>query len=83
MGSGDPRFSKLESRARCQRPTSSVVVKINVDVVDYSPADVAILEDGLTECFGLNRHFGSTLVGVQALALDGRLIEVEAVAVVE
>lgn len=89
VGRGDKRaqallaFQNLKAVLAAGGATPADVVKINVYFVDYSPADLAILEDGLTECFGLNRHFASTLLGVQALALDGMLVEVEAVAVVD
>jgi enamine deaminase RidA (YjgF/YER057c/UK114 family) len=59
------------------------VVKINVYFVGYKGKDITALEAGLTECFGKDRSFASTVVGVGALARDGMLVEVEAVAVVD
>jgi 2-iminobutanoate/2-iminopropanoate deaminase len=57
------------------------VVKVNVYIVNYKMADLAALEAGLTVCFGKKRDFASTLIGVQALARDGMLFEIEAIAV--
>ena len=61
--------------------TPEQVVKINVYIVNYRQADLEALEAGLRELFGEKREYASTLVGVQALALDGMLFEIEAVAV--
>jgi enamine deaminase RidA (YjgF/YER057c/UK114 family) len=58
-------------------------VKINVYLVNYKGKDIKALDEGLTECFGKERTFASTVVGVQAQARDGMLAEVEAIAVVE
>ena len=51
--------------------------------VFFTNSGAEALEAGLNECFVKDRHFASTVVGVQALARDGMLAEVEAVAVVE
>jgi enamine deaminase RidA (YjgF/YER057c/UK114 family) len=59
------------------------VVKINVCIVNYQEKHLDVLREGLTECFGKERGFASTLIGVAALARPGLLIEVEAIAVVE
>ncbi len=59
------------------------VVKVNIYIRDYQQAHLADLEAGLAECFGAKREYASTLIGVQALALDGMLFEIEAIAVVD
>src|SRR5262249_34879912 len=76
-----PAFRNLKTGLTAAGPTPADVVKMNVYVVNYAPADLPALGEGMTECFGAAREFASTVVGVQALARDGLLIEVEAVAV--
>jgi enamine deaminase RidA (YjgF/YER057c/UK114 family) len=58
------------------------VVKINVYIVGYQEKDLDAVQEGLGECFGADRGFASTLIGVAALARPGLLIEVEATAVI-
>ncbi len=87
QGAGDLRAQAMLACRNLKRvlsasgATPADVVKINVYIVNYKVADLEALEAGLTECFGPDRHFASTLVGVQALARDGMLFEIEAVAV--
>lgn len=59
------------------------VVKVNIYVVNYTPFSLPAVDAGLNECFGPSRKFTSTLVGVQSLAREGMLFEIEAVAVTE
>jgi len=59
------------------------VVKINVYIVNYQENYLDVLQEGMGECFGKERGFASTLIGVAALARPNLLIEVEAVAAVE
>ena len=59
------------------------VVKMNTYVVNYSPADYPIIREARARIFDGQNPPASTLVGVQALAVDGLLIEIEAVAVVK
>ncbi len=58
------------------------VVKINAYVVDYHPGLLEAYDAATSLCFGDQRHFAATLIGVPTLALDGMLFEVEAVAVI-
>jgi enamine deaminase RidA (YjgF/YER057c/UK114 family) len=58
------------------------VVKINTYVVNYKADHRAILREIRGPIFGKDNPPASTLVGVQALALDDFMLEVEAVAVV-
>ena len=76
-------FKNLKATLSACGATPADVVKINVYMVGYKETDLTALDEGLLQCFGKERHFASTLVGVQALARDGMLIEVEAIAVVE
>lgn len=58
------------------------VVKINTYVVNYKAEHRAVIREIRGPIFGKDNPPASTLVGVQALALDDFLLEVEAVAVV-
>lgn len=58
------------------------VVKLNTYVVGFKPSDLAILREVRSRVFGETALAASTLVGVQALAREGLLVEVEAIAVV-
>jgi enamine deaminase RidA (YjgF/YER057c/UK114 family) len=75
-------FKNLKAMLSACGATPTDVVKINVYLVGYQGKDITALDEGLKECFGTNRNFASTVVGVQALARDGMLVEVEAIAVV-
>ncbi len=58
------------------------VVKINSYVVNYKAEHRAVLREIRGPIFGKDNPPASTLVGVQALALEDFMLEVEAVAVV-
>lgn len=62
--------------------TPADVVKLNLYVVDYKPQDYAAIREVRTGFFPAGKPPASTLVGVAALALDGLLIEVEAIAAI-
>jgi 2-iminobutanoate/2-iminopropanoate deaminase len=77
------RRQSLKAYVEAAGATPADVVKINVYLVGNKEKDLKALDEGLTACFGKQRNFASTVVGVQALARDGMLAEVEAIAVVE
>jgi enamine deaminase RidA (YjgF/YER057c/UK114 family) len=58
------------------------VVKINSYVVNYKPEHRAALREIRGPIFGKDHPPASTLVGVQALALEDFLLEVEAIAAI-
>lgn len=59
------------------------VVKVNIYVKHYQPADAAIVREAFRRAFPHRNLPVSTWLGVEALAEEGFLIEVDAVAVVE
>lgn len=63
--------------------TPADVVKLNTYVVNYKPADLPIIREVRSRIFADENSPASTLIGVQALALDGLLIEIEAIAVIK
>lgn len=58
------------------------VVKITTYVVNYQPADRTVIAEVRNQYFPTTNSPASTLVGVQALAREGFLIEIEAIVVV-
>jgi len=59
------------------------LVKINTYIVDYKEKDLDIFRNAREDIFGDIDRPASTLVGVSALALDGWLVEIDGVAVIE
>jgi len=76
-------YGNLQAALAAVGATLADVVKMNTYVVNYKPADLPILREVRGQFFPQEKLPASTLVGVQALAVDGLLIEVEVVAVVE
>ena len=61
----------------------SDVTKITTFVVGYRPEMLPVIGEARTALFGSVDPPASTLVGIQALAQAGYLIEVEAIAVID
>jgi enamine deaminase RidA (YjgF/YER057c/UK114 family) len=76
-------FRNLETALAAGGATSADVVKLNIYVKNYEPADSALISQALRRFFPLENLPTSTWLGVQALAREGFLIEVDAIAVVE
>lgn len=76
-------FQNLETALRAAGAKTSDVVKLNIYVRDYRPEDAGIISDALRKFFPQTALPASTWLGVQALAKEGFLIEVDAVAVIE
>ncbi len=89
VGKGDLRaqtqqvYENLKNALAAAGATTADVVKLNSYVVDFKPADLAAIREVRAQYFpNPEQMLASTLVGVQALAFEGLLIEVEAIAVV-
>jgi enamine deaminase RidA (YjgF/YER057c/UK114 family) len=88
VGAGDLRaqanqaFKNLQSALQFAGATASDVVKLNIYMKDYKPADAPSISEALRKYFPDEKPT-STWLGVQSLAEDGFLIEVDAIAVVE
>ncbi len=76
-------FQNLQSALLAVGATTGDVVKLNIYVKDYKPADAALISEALRKYFPQENLPTSTWLGVQSLAEEGFLIEVDAVAVVE
>jgi enamine deaminase RidA (YjgF/YER057c/UK114 family) len=89
VGKGDLRaqttqvYENLKNALAAADATTADVVKLNTYVVDFKAADLAAIREVRGQYFPFEHMPASTLVGVQALAFDGLLIEVEAVALVK
>jgi enamine deaminase RidA (YjgF/YER057c/UK114 family) len=90
VGKGDLRaqtqqvYENLKNALAAAGATTADVVKLNTYVVEFTPADLAAIREVRGQYFPNPEQMpASTLVGVQALAFEGLLIEVEAVAMVK
>jgi enamine deaminase RidA (YjgF/YER057c/UK114 family) len=76
-------FRNVEAALAAGGATTADVVRLNIYVKDYKPADAAPIGEALRRYFPHAHLPTSTWLGVQALAKEGFLIEVDAIAVVE
>lgn len=75
-------FQNLETALAAGGATTEDVVRLNIYVKDYKPADAAAVSAALRRYFPHKHLPTSTWLGVQSLAKEGFLIEVDAVALV-
>ncbi|MCP9756490.1 RidA family protein [Lacihabitans sp. CCS-44] len=75
-------FLNLQAALGSAGATTSDVVKINIFVKDYNPSKATIVGDAFRKAFPHEKLPASTWLGVQALALEGLLIEIDAIAVI-
>ncbi len=89
VGKGDLRAQATQAYANLQAALAAAgaitadVVKLNTYVVSFKSADLPVIREVRSQFFPQENLPASTLVGVQALAMDGLLIEVEAIAMVK
>lgn len=89
VGKGDLRaqtekaLDNLVAALAAAGATPADVVKVNTYVVNYRPVDYPIIRDARARIFDGQNPPASTLIGVQALAVEELLIEIEAIAVVK
>ena len=87
VGRGDLRaqavqvFENLKAGLAAADATFADVVKMTMLIVNYTPEMRPILREVRELYLSAERPPANTLVGVQALAVDGLLIEIEAVAI--
>ena len=75
-------FENLQIALAAGGAATTDVVKLNIYVKDYKPTDASTVSEAFREAFPHENLPASTWLGVQALALDGLLIEIDAIAVV-
>ncbi len=90
IGAGDNLETQMRSalenlkvQLESSGATYSDIVKMNTYIVDYKPEYLDIFRDVRKEIMGDKDMPASTLVGVQSLATDEWLIEIEAIAIVQ
>jgi enamine deaminase RidA (YjgF/YER057c/UK114 family) len=89
VGKGDLRaqatqaYANLKVALAAAGATTADVVKLNTYVVNFKSADLPVIREVRNQFFPQENLPASTLVGVQALAVEGLLIEIEAVAMVK
>ena len=76
-------FQNVETALAAAGARTSDVVKLNIYVKGYQPPDGILVGEALRKYFPHKALPASTWLGVQSLAKEGFLIEVDAVAVVE
>jgi len=76
-------FENLRSALIAAGATTADVVKLNIYVRDYQQEDAPLINKALRKCFPQKNLPTSTWLGVQSLAEEGFLIEVDAIAMVE
>jgi len=89
VGKGDLRAQaqkaseNLVAALRAIGATPADIVKMNTYIVNYKPEDYRAIREVRAAIFTGDNPPASTLVGVQALAIEGLLIEIEAVAAIK
>lgn len=76
-------LNNLKIQLDASGATYSDIVKMNTYIVNYRPEYLDIFRDVRKEIMGDKDMPASTLVGVQSLATDKWLIEIEATAIVQ
>ncbi len=76
-------FSNLQTALTSVEATMANVVKMNIYVVNYQPSDAEAIEEAIRQHFRSGQLPAMSLIGVQALAEERFLVEVDAEAVVD
>ena len=89
VGNGELRgqmkqtFSNLQTALESVDATMTNIVKMNIYVVNYQPSDAEAIGEVIREHFRIGQLPARSLIGVQALAEESFLVEVDAEAVVD
>jgi enamine deaminase RidA (YjgF/YER057c/UK114 family) len=75
--------SNLKLALEAAGATAADLVKTNTYIVNYKQADYSALREARAELFPSGEPPASTLVGVTSLAVDGLMVEMEAIAMVK
>jgi len=76
-------YRNLQTALAGAGATFNDIVKLNVYIVNFKPEYRDLLQSVRTRHVSKEHPPASTLIGVQALAREGFLVEIEAIAVVE
>ena len=90
IGAGDLKAQirqaarNLKAALEAVNASPADIVKINTYIVNYKQADYSAIREARAELFPDGTAFpASTLVGVTSLAVDGLLVEMEAIAILK
>ena len=90
IGAGDLKAQirqaakNLKAALAAVNATPSDIVKTNTYIVNYKQSDYSAMREARAELFPDGAAFpASTMVGVTSLAVDGLLVEMEAIAVLQ
>lgn len=75
-------FRNLQTALESVEATIADIIKMNIYVVNYQPGDAEIIGEVLQQYFSVGQLPAMSLIGVQALAEERFLVEVDAEAVV-
>jgi enamine deaminase RidA (YjgF/YER057c/UK114 family) len=75
--------SNLKAALAAAGATAADIVKTNTYIVNYKQSDYSAMREARGELFPDGEPPASTLVGVTSLAVDGLMVEMEAIAAVK
>lgn len=76
-------FRNLQTALESVEATMADIVRMNIYVVNYQPADAEIIGDVLRQYFNVGQLPAMSLIGVHALAEEQFLVEVDAEAIAD
>lgn len=76
-------FRNLQAALESVEATIADIIKMNIYVVNYQPEDAEIIGELLRQYFNVGQLPAMSLIGVQALAEERFLVEIDAEAVVD
>ena len=88
VGPGDLKAQILQAGANLKAALAAAgasprdIVKTNTYIVNYKQSDYSAMREARAALFPEGDPPASTLVGVQALAVDGLMVEMEAIAAI-
>ena len=89
VGEGDLRAQVVQTFENLKRALAAVgatfddVLKTNTYIVNYTPDMIGVIREVRSQYLPQDKPPASTLIGVQALVLEGLLIEIEAFALLK
>ena len=75
--------SNLKAALTAAGATAADIVKTNTYIVNYKQSDYSAMREARAELFPEGEPPASTMVGVTSLAVDGLMVEMEAIAAVK
>ena len=83
VGAGDLKIQIRQAALAAAGATAADIVKTNTYIVNYKQSDYSAMREARSELFPDGEPPASTLVGVTSLAVEGLMVEMEAIAAVK